>query len=70
LLYINSKNYLDKPFIERRRKLEKSISLTGDVFKDTIILAPEVITKEEKKIDLIFDDAVTKGLGRNYCQEN
>ncbi len=62
LLYLNGKSYLNIPFLERRRTLEKIIKLTGDIFKDTILIAPENIVEEEKKLELLFDDAISKGL--------
>ncbi len=62
LLYINGKNLLLTPYLERRRLLEKHIHLTGDKFKDTILLSPEHLVDNEKKLELLFDDALTKGL--------
>ncbi len=62
LLYINGKNLLLTPYLERRRLLEKHIRLTGDIFKDTILLSPEHLVDNEKKLELLFDDALTKGL--------
>ena len=62
LLLFEGESYLEKPFIERRRKLEKLFKLTGDIFKDTVLLAPEIITSDLKEIELYFEDAVSKGL--------
>ena len=62
LLNLEGTTYLNVPYIERRRKLEKIIRVTGDIFKDTIIVAPEFIAKDEKEIELEFDDAISKGL--------
>lgn len=62
LLYLNGKNFLDVPYLERRRALEKSIKLTGDIFKDTLLVASENIIDDPKKLELMFDDAVSKGL--------
>jgi DNA ligase-1 len=62
LLYINGENLLKKPFIERRKRLTKIIKTTGDVFQDTIIVAGEEITNDEKKINLLFEEAISKGL--------
>ncbi|OGK23669.1 hypothetical protein A3A46_02070 [Candidatus Roizmanbacteria bacterium RIFCSPLOWO2_01_FULL_37_13] len=62
LLYLDGKSFLDVPYIERRRALEKSIQLTGDIFKDALLLASENILDDPKKLELLFDDAVSKGL--------
>ena len=62
LLYLNGKSYLDTPFMERRIKLLSVIKTTGDIFKDVLLTAPEEITEDEKKLEILFDDAVSKGL--------
>ncbi len=62
LLYLNGKNYIHEPFSERRKALEKAFKLTGDIFKDTIIMAPETVVEDGKTIELLFDDAISKGL--------
>lgn len=62
LLYCNHSSFIERAFIERRRTLEKAIKLSGDIFKDTILLAPEITTDNEKELELMFDDALSKGL--------
>lgn len=62
LLYLNGKSYLDNCFTERRYALSKIIKTSGNINKDTLMLAPEEILDNGKKIELLFDDAVTKGL--------
>ncbi len=62
LLYLNGRNLIDVSYIKRRRLLEKNIKLTGDLFKDTILIAPENIVEDEKKLELLFDDSISKGL--------
>lgn len=62
LLYADGKSYIDVPFAERRKALEKAIKRTGDIFKDTIIVAEEKRTDDPKKLELMFDDAIAKGL--------
>ena len=62
LLLVEGQSFLNKPFIQRRRKLEQLFKLTGDIFKDTVLLAPEIITSDPGKIELYFEDAVSKGL--------
>lgn len=62
ILYLNGTNYISIPFQERRKKLEQAIDGTKDVYKDTILIAPNTITDDPKKIELMFDEAITKGL--------
>ena len=62
VLYVDGKNYIDVPFSDRRRKLEQVIQNTGELVNDTVIVANNEIVEDPKKIELIFDDAITKGL--------
>ncbi|MFA5135769.1 MAG: ATP-dependent DNA ligase [Patescibacteria group bacterium] len=62
LLYEAGENYIHKPFVERRKKLESVIKSTANIDKDTIILAPHIIVSEGKKIELSFEDSISKGL--------
>lgn len=62
LLYTDGKNYLEIPFSERRKKLLLLIKTTGNIFKDVLLTAPEEITDDEKRLELLFDDAISKGL--------
>lgn len=62
LLYLDGKNYLDIPFVNRRSKLTAVIKTTGDIFKDVLLTSPEEITDDAKRLELLFDDAVSKGL--------
>lgn len=62
LLYLDNKNFIHLPFEERRKNLEKVIHQKKDIFKNTILLSPQSITEEEKKLELLFDEAVTRGL--------
>lgn len=60
LLYLNGESYITVPFNERRKALERVIPSNGKT--NTISLAPNSIIKDPKKIELMFDEAVTKGL--------
>jgi len=62
LLYLNGKSYLETNFQERRKTLERAIKISGDVTKDNILLAPEEIVVEDKKIEALFEDAIGRGL--------
>lgn len=57
LLYVNGQSFIKRPFVERRKQLEKSIS-KGDV----LLLSEVKTTDDEKEIDLQFDNAVAHGL--------
>jgi len=62
LLFLNNKNFIHLPFEERRKNLEKVISQKKDLFKETILLSSQQIVEEEKKLEFLFDEAVTRGL--------
>lgn len=62
LLYIDGKNYVKTEYQIRRRILEKSIQVSKDILKDTILIAPENIINDPQKIETEFDLAVSKGL--------
>ncbi len=62
LLYADGVNYVHKPFTERRSQLESIVESSGDTAKDTVIVAPHQIMDDEKKIELRFEEAISKGL--------
>ena len=62
LIYLDGESLLQTPFIERRNKLEKAVKPTGKASKDTILLAPKQITSDPKKLDILFEDALSAGL--------
>jgi DNA ligase-1 len=62
LLFLNNKNFIHLPFEERRKNLEKVISQKKDLFKETILLSSQQIVEKEKKLEFLFDEAVTRGL--------
>jgi len=62
ILYLDNKNFIHLPFEERRKNLEKLINQKKDIFKNTILLSPQSIVEEEKKLELLFEEAVSQGL--------
>lgn len=62
LLYADGKNYIHLPFGDRRQKLEALIDGRKNFADNTILISPEEITDDGKKLELMFDDAITKGL--------
>jgi len=53
LLFLDHKNYLYEPYIERKKALKKLIK-PGN----TIVYAQEEITEDEKAVDRMFDESV------------
>ncbi|QQG44502.1 MAG: ATP-dependent DNA ligase [Candidatus Roizmanbacteria bacterium] len=62
LLYLDGESYINVPFHQRREKLEKAVDGKKDVYKDTVLIASNTVTDDAKKIELLFDEMVTKGL--------
>lgn len=57
LLYLNGENFINKPYIERRKELEKIIK-KGDV----LIPSSEKIIDNAHDIEIEFDNAISAGL--------
>ena len=62
LLLYNGESFIDKLFTERRKKLNQIISPDNKIADATVFLANDEIVEDPKRIELIFDDAITKGL--------
>lgn len=62
LLYLNGKSLIQQPFSERRQVLAKLVKVTGDTFKDTVMQASDELVSDPKKLELMFDDAISRGL--------
>lgn len=62
LLYLDRESLIHKPFIERRKKLTEVFKNIQKENNGTLVLASHTITRDGKKIELMFDEAVTKGL--------
>jgi len=62
LLYLNGKNNLTVPYRDRRDKMEKVIKVTGNIRKDVILVSPEQRISDEKKLEQLFDESISKGL--------
>ncbi len=62
LLYLNGTSLIETPFLKRRKELLKVIKKTGDIFSETIFLADDKIINKPKELDLLFEEAVSKGL--------
>lgn len=62
LLYADGVNYVHEPFTKRREVLEGVVEESGDLSVDTVIVAPHQIMSDEKKIELRFEEAISKGL--------
>lgn len=62
LLFIDGESLIGEDFLKRRKKLIQTITSSDDLFQDTIITSPEFIIEDEKKLELYFDEQVSKGL--------
>ncbi|VVA43584.1 putative DNA ligase [Candidatus Roizmanbacteria bacterium] len=62
LLYLNGKNFIKKPFIERRKALESVITKNKDINKQTIVVDHQEEVDREERLEKIFDQAVAKKL--------
>ncbi len=62
ILYENGKNLIGEVFTGRRKRLEKIIESSSDHHKHTIFVASDEVTDSAKKLELMFDDAVSRGL--------
>lgn len=62
LLYKDGVNYINKPFIERRKALEKSIKTERNLTIETILIADQEEVSQENRLEELFDQAVKKGL--------
>jgi DNA ligase-1 len=62
LLYADGKSFIDSPFTERRKKLEQVVKNKGELVDDTVIVAHNEISDDPKRIELIFEENITKGL--------
>lgn len=60
ILVHNDENLISEPFAERRKYLERLLKPVPS--SALLALAPHTITDDGEKIELMFDEAVTKGL--------
>lgn len=62
LLYADGKNYMQTPFERRRKEIAQVIATKNEVKKDVILIADHEVTDDAKKIELVFEEAIEKGL--------
>ena len=62
LLYLNGKNFIKTPFIERRKALEQSIKKNKDISGQIIIVDDQEEVDKEDRLEEIFDKAINKKL--------
>lgn len=62
LLHCDGKSLLKDPLHDRLKKLRSITKLTGDIFKDTLILSQQDLLKDKEHLELTFDDALSRGL--------
>lgn len=59
LLYYDNEEYINKSFIERRKKLEEIISNSNSKI---LTLSEMIITEDKKEIERFFNESISKGL--------
>ena len=62
LLYLNSTSFIGERFTDRRKLLEKSIKVTGDISRDIVVVANQEEVSDPKRLELIFEEAIGRGL--------
>jgi len=62
LLHCDGDSLLTEPLHVRLDKLRSITKLTGDIFKDTLILSIQDILNDKEHLEITFDDALSKGL--------
>jgi len=62
LLYADGVSFLNTFYSDRRKKLESIIKVQKDINKDLLLLAPVELVDNDKRIEVLFDEAVNKGL--------
>jgi len=62
LLYLNGKNFIKEPFIERRSALEKVTIKNKDISKQIIVVDNQEEVDKEKRLEEIFESAISKKL--------
>lgn len=62
LLYLNGKNFIKKPFVERRKALEDVTIINTDISKQIIVVDHQEEVEKEERLEEIFDSAIAKKL--------
>ncbi len=62
LLYLNGESLLKTPLTERSEMMLKVIKPSGDVFKDTLLLSPQIEMTTAEDVTRVFEDSISKGL--------
>jgi DNA ligase-1 len=62
LLYLDGKNFIKKPFIERRKALEEVMVKNADISKQIIVVDHQEEVEKEERLEEIFDLAIAKKL--------
>lgn len=62
LLFLDGETYINRPFTDRRKRLETILSPNASAKKNTIILAPHTLYSDPKLVERSFDRAVEEGL--------
>ncbi|KXK10477.1 MAG: putative DNA ligase-like protein [Microgenomates bacterium OLB23] len=70
LLYADGDAYLSRPLTERIKKLRSITKLSGDIFKDTLLLSEHNGLVDRAHLDTSFDEALSRGLEGIMIKKN
>lgn len=62
ILYKDGVSFINKPFTERRKVLEKSVKTERNLATETVTVADQKEIDDENRMEELFDEAVKKGL--------
>jgi DNA ligase-1 len=62
LLYLEGKSYLNEQLMIRKGAIKKIIGNNKQLVEHTIFVAHDELIDEPKRLEIVFDDAITRGL--------
>lgn len=62
ILYLNGKNYLQQELTIRKEAIKTVIKTDKKIADNTVFIAYDELVSEPKRIEIVFDDAITRGL--------
>lgn len=62
VLFLNGKNMIDEVLTERKKAIKNIIKRDKNLSDYTVFIAHDDVISDAKKVEIVFDDAVTRGL--------
>ncbi len=62
VLFLNGKNMIDEVLTERKKAIKNIIKRDKNLSDYTVFIAHDEVISDAKKVEIVFDDAVTRGL--------